>query len=318
MKTDVKHGSGDAKNDIPTMQNYQNIINTGGVCGRRAFFGRFILRCFGIPTVARPQPGHATLAHWSPDGWVICLGATRGFGSINGNPDRDFLASTRARKDEQAYLMVQCAQWAGDVLGEKRASGFRPGLSGLWNAVTLYRQRAIIEAAIALALAAVGTDIGMANESKVKESIQQVLVADTDKQVVTGTDGTITVPAVACTSPNASTDKIVFMKSHPGGMQLHYYRMGTPAAIDYAVDAPQAGKYALRARLVTVSPDQHLFVAADAKEPVDIALPCTVGKWEQSPPVEVVLAKGKNVLRITRNEPGKGVSIKDFTPAPMK
>ena len=109
------------------------------------------------------------------------------------------------------------------------------------------------------------------------------------------------------------------MKSFMGGMQLHYNRLGKPESFEYAVDAPQVGKYALRARVVTVSPNQHLLVAAnDAKEPVDIALPYTVGKWEQTPPVEINLAKGKNVLRFTRNDPVKGVTLKDFTLTPVK
>ena len=73
VKTEVKYGSQEVKSDLPSLQNYQNIIKNGGVCGRRAFFGRFILRSFGIPTVARPQPGHATLCHWTPGGWVINL-----------------------------------------------------------------------------------------------------------------------------------------------------------------------------------------------------------------------------------------------------
>jgi len=70
---------------------------------------------------------------------------------------------------------------------------------------------------------------------------------------------------------------------------------------------------------VTVSPDQHLLVAAnDAKELADIALPYTVGKWEQTQPVQITLAKGKNSLRFTRTEPVKGLTIKDFTLTPVK
>jgi len=37
------------------------------------------------------------------------------------------------------------------------------------------------------------------------------------------------------------------------------------------------------------------------------------GKWGQTPPVELTLVKGKNVLRFTRNEPVKGLTIKDLT-----
>ncbi len=114
VKTEVKYGSQDVKNDLPTLQSYQNIIMNGGVCGRRAFFGRFILRCFGIPTVARPQPGHATLVHWTPDGWVICLGAGWGAGRIEDNSDLDFLAMTQAQEGWRRPTCRCCAPsgWA--------------------------------------------------------------------------------------------------------------------------------------------------------------------------------------------------------------
>jgi hypothetical protein len=319
VKTEVKYGSQDVKNDLPTLQNYQNIIMNGGVCGRRAFFGRFILRSFGIPTLARPQPGHATLVHWTPNGWVICLGATWGHGSIEGRPDVDFLAMTQARKVDAAYLEVQRAQWIGDVLGEKRAFGFRSGTPDFWNGVALYRQQAIIEKAKAVALASVGEDIGEANESKEKEVVKAATVTEADKKIVVGQDGAITIPAVACSNPANSTGKIRFMKSHLGGMQLHYNRNGGAEPFEYTFDAPAAGKYALVARVVTTSADQHLLVAAnDAKEPADIAVPFTIGAWDKTQPVEVSLVKGRNVLRFSRNDPVKGLTIKDFTLKPVK
>lgn len=76
----VKYGSQDVKYDRPELQNYQNILMNGGVCGRRAFIGRFILRSFGIPTTARPSRGHVALAHWTPEGWVVNLGGGWGSG----------------------------------------------------------------------------------------------------------------------------------------------------------------------------------------------------------------------------------------------
>jgi hypothetical protein len=320
VKTDVKYGSKEQVNDLPSLQDYQNIINTGGVCGRRAFFGRFILRCFGMPTLARPQKGHATLVHWTPEGWVINLGAGWGWGWLkDGQQDVEFLANTQARKVEKSYLQALRAEWVGDVLGEQRAFGFCSEASGFWTGVALYRQRAIIEESKAVALAAVGTDIGEANESKEKDVVEATVVTEADRKIVIGQDGVIAIPAVACSIPATNTEKIVFMKSFLGGLQMHYNRNGKPEAFEYAFDAPEAGKYALSARVVTVSPDQRLLVAAnDAKASVDIAVPYTIGKWEQTQPVEVSLVKGKNVLRFTRNEPVKGLTIKEFTLKPMK
>ncbi|HEX5789828.1 MAG TPA: hypothetical protein VFY13_01690, partial [Luteolibacter sp.] len=319
VKTEVKYGSGDQKNDLPTLHQYQNIIMNGGVCGRRAFFGRFILRSFGIPTLARPQKGHATLVHWTPDGWVINLGAGWGWGWTIFGEDTDFLAHTQARRDEAAFVEVQRARCAAALAGETESYGFNDEPSGFWNGVALYRQRAIIDASKAIALAAVGTDIGEANESKEKDVVETVTISDADRKIEFAADGTITIPAAACTTPTAPTAKISFMKSHLGGLQLHYNRNGAAEDFEYTFEAPAAGKYALTARVVTTSAEQHLQVACNgAKEPIDIAVPFTVGMWDKTPPVEVTLTKGKNVLHFSRAEPVKGLTIRDFTLTPVK
>ncbi len=319
VKTDVRYGSQDQKNDDPSLGFYQNIINTGGVCGRRAFFGRFILRAFGIPTLARPQPGHATLVHWTPAGWVINLGASWGWGTVEGTADTDFLAMTQARKVESAYPEVKRAQWIGTILGETKSAGFGSPAGGFWNAVALYRQRAIVDKANAVTLAAVGTDIGEANESKEKEHVKEVKIPEAEKKVVVSENGAITIPAVACAKPANSTAKIRFMKSHGDGMQLHYNRNGTAEDIEYIFDAPAAGKYTLDALVVTTSPAQHLLVTANnSAEPVDITTPYTIGKWERTPPVEITLVKGQNQLRFSRTDPVKGLTIKEFTLKPVK
>ena len=107
VSTDVRYGSQNVKDDLPTLQKYQNIIKNGGICGRRAFFGRFILRSFGIPTVARPQVGHGALAHWTPTGWVINLGAGWGYPDAKGVlelSDADFLLETQVRQSQAAHL----------------------------------------------------------------------------------------------------------------------------------------------------------------------------------------------------------------------
>jgi hypothetical protein len=320
VKTDVQYGSKEQVNDSPNLQANQNIINTGGVCGRRAFFGRFILRCFGIPTTARPQRGHATLVHFTPEGWVINLGAGWGWGWLKNNQkDVDFLAMTQARKSPKAFLQVARAQWIADLVGEKRSLGFCDEATGFWNGVALYRQRAIGEELKAVALAAVGTDIGEANVSKEADVIEKVVITEADKKAVVSADGTITIPAVACTKPQESTAKILFMKSFKDGYQLHYSRNGAAEPFEYSVEVPAAGTYALRATVSMVSPGQKLFVSANgAATPVEIALPYTLGMWEATQPVQVALVKGKNTLVFTRNDPGRGMSVKNFTLTPVK
>jgi len=220
--SDVKYGSGDVKYDRPELQKYQNILMNGGVCGRRAFFGRFILRAFGIPTTARPSRGHAALAHWTPSGWVVNLGGGWGCGwtSTRYNKDVDFLASTQARNNREAYLKVKRAQWAGDVLGEERTYGENGGTHGFWNGVALRMQRAIIEQAKAKTLDALGEDLAEANESTKAEKVITSPVTPEDRKIIYREDGVIVLPAAAYSKPIGNTRDVLAMKSFGSGLQI--------------------------------------------------------------------------------------------------
>jgi len=321
VRTEIRYGSQDNKYDRDDLQFFQNILMNGGVCGRRAFFGRFILRAFGIPTTARPQRGHAALTHWTPEGWVICLGAGWGHGwtKTRYTKDLDFLANTQARMTGKPYLQVKRAQWIGDVMGEPRVFGLLSGNPEFWYSVSLYTQRRIVADAEAKTPAAVGADIAEANETKEKIEPAEVTLTDADRRVVVGKDGVITIPAAATSKPTRSTGKIIFMPSNLGGTQLHYSRNGRPQDFEYTFNAPAAGTYALTARVVTPSWKQHLLLSVNgAKEPVDIPLPHTVGMWGTTQPVVVTLSEGKNVLRFSHKSEGyaKGFSIRDFTLRP--
>ena len=221
--SDVKYGSGDVKYDLPELQFFQNILMNGGVCGRRAFFGRFMLRSFGIPTTARPSRGHAALAHWTPKGWVVNLGGGWGCGWTKTlyNKDRDFLASTQARNNPKAFLKVKRAYWVGDVLGEKRTYGESAGTPAFWNGVALRTQRAIIEELKSVTLEALGADIGESNEQPTEaQKVMASPVTPEDRKITYGKDGVISIPATAYSKPSGSTKDVKAMKSFAGGLQV--------------------------------------------------------------------------------------------------
>ena len=224
VTSDVKYGSGDVKHDRPELQQYQNILMNGGVCGRRAFFGRFILRAFGIPTTARPSRGHAALAHWTPDGWVVNLGGGWGAGwtKTRYNKDRNFLATTQARIDPTSFLMVKRAQWAGDVVGEARVYGEEDQKTepGFWNALALRTQRKIIEEGKSVTLDALGEELGEADGATVAERVLSTPVTEDDKTITVDASGVMTIPAAAFSKPSRSTREVVSMKSFDGGLQV--------------------------------------------------------------------------------------------------
>lgn len=322
VRSDIRYGSQDNKYDREDLQFFQNILMNGGICGRRAFIGRFMLRAFGIPTTARPQRGHAALAHWTPDGWVVCLGGGWGVGwtKTRYKDDLDFLATTQGRATGESYKKVMRAHWIGEVYGEERIHGFISHKDEIpvWNAVALYTQLDLIKQSEAKTLAAVGEDIGEANVTKEKIDIAAVEITAEDRKIHSDEQGSIIVPAAATTKPTESTGKIIFTESVLGGKQLHYSRNGDDESFAYTFDVPAAGKYKLTAHVVTPSWKQNLLVSANGENQAKISLPHTVGMWERTEPVTIQLRKGKNILEFSHQTDGyaKGFSIKEFRLTP--
>ncbi len=315
VRTEVKYGSQNVKDDLPSQHSYQNIPKNGGVCGRRAFFGRFILRSFGIPVWGVTQHKHAALSHWTPKGWVVNLGA--GFQASwwdkDGGPrsGSDFLLETQAREDAAGYLKVLRAQWVSRALGEDAYNDRRKVAGGLWS--DMAHNQAVVLAARAVELGPLGQELGEANESPEQRIKAQVPVHALNEKVVVNPDGSIVIPAAAYRKPSGPC---AAMKSFSGGMQIH---CGGGFKAVYAFEAPQAGVYRLTARVATLQEGQKFLVAAnDARQPVGIAVPYTVGLWQQTQPVQISVARGANTLRVELQQGSRGVTVKNFTMAPVK
>jgi Sulfatase-modifying factor enzyme 1 len=211
VATNVKYGSSDEKFDRPELQNYQNIIMNGGICGRRAFFGRYILRCFGIPTIARPSKAHGALAHWTPNGWVINLGPGWGKGWTNTRyrSDREFLKTTQARRNPQAFLQVKRAQWIGDACG------------GAWGSVAQSTQEKIIAQSKAETLVALGENLAEADDEETTMAQKLMDAEVAEEKITVGANGTIVVPAALFNSRQSGAAGVSPMKSFAGGYQLY-------------------------------------------------------------------------------------------------
>lgn len=315
-KTDVARK---APEWVATPRTYQQLVAGGGKCGPIAWFARFATRCFGIPTWGVRQRGHAAMSHWTPDGWTVCFGAhwRWNWWDRPGHRRRglDFLLETQAREYPKDYLKVLRAQWIGDALGEDKVDGMRIGTGGFWNALALYQKKAIVAEAKPVEVERTKSWTG--------EPVVKVEITEGDRKIDIGKDGVISIPAVACIKPTTNTTKILFMKSSSDGMQLYHRRLGgkTPedSVFEYTFDAPQAGKYALTARVVTVHRDVQLSLTPNAaKAPINIDIPNTVGMWADTKPVEIALVKGKNTLSFTRQTVNNSLTIKQFTLTPLK
>jgi len=319
---EIRYGSEGLKDDLMDKHFMQNILANGGICGRRGFFGRFILQAFGVPSTERVEPGHSTLTHWHPDGWKTRLGGNFGMsafgyyskmgaGGGSYGADVNFVTSSQAREDQAAYMKVKRAQWIGSLMGEP----WKPGLitySGktrgptppkpgqivkptFWGDLALHEQRRIIAQ-----LEASKTKASSTPSVAMKEP------SATGKATVDA-KGVITIPSAACSSPTVSkrclyrggqSDLIVFLDNKARKTLLHLSRYAKEGdAFEYTFDAPKAGTYQLVADIATPKPNQKLFATANGGPTVEMALPYTIGLWGKTLAVSIDLKAGSNVLK---------------------
>ncbi|MFM8594079.1 MAG: hypothetical protein ACKOCK_06790, partial [Chloroflexota bacterium] len=321
IKSDVPYCSTrhDPTLGIPSQQH----IALGGICGRRAFLGRLTTRAFGIPSRASTQTAHGAMSHWTPDGWVICLGAWWSEAYCGPQSGLDFLLDSQAREFEDEYQQVRRAQWIGDACGEQDVSMARGtfGLKGgFWDGLAFVKKQLIVKKAEIAALELVGgMKLGESDELLGDEKGEAIEIPDSYKEIKVADDGTITLPAVACYSPRESSDRILFLKSWDDGYQLHYSRLGVqPELVKYRVEVPADGEYELTAQAATVSPNLEALVRINRDEPTPFAMPYTKGLWETSEPVRVTLSAGRNTISVTARSPNRGVSIKHWQLKPVK
>ena len=107
---------------------------------------------------------------------------------------------------------------------------------------------------------------------------------------------------------------------------------GTESTFEYKVTVTQSGNYSLTAEVVTANEYQRLnvmvvvvngIISDDDDDDNDIAtttaiqMPFTLGEWQTSQPVMLLLESGENTLRFWRDKPPQyGLVIKEFTLVP--
>lgn len=317
MYSEFGHKRPEFDESLPTTR-VQQTIDRGGQCGPKAYFGRCLGRSFGVPVWGARLRSHTAMTYWTPNGWETILGVSfkNGFWtSDQAEPMRGtyFLNIAKAREYPDAFIKACRADWVSSILGEDKVKGMEPDQpAGIWSMLAVNLRRAIVAAHEP---PSTKPDPQAPKPPKIQgypERLVRLQAPAELKKISIDAHGAIEIPAVACSSPSTSTDKIVFMKTRDGGMNLHYKRWELPEPFTYQVDVPKAGNYALSADVVTVNRDQFLLLSVnDQKEPTRMEMPYTIGKWGQSTPVKVTLTKGKNTLNFTRSIPADLDFIKE-------
>jgi hypothetical protein len=319
VRSDIPYTGGVDRSGMPAeLSNIQKFFLKGGICGPRAFVGQISGYAFGIPSRRAPSPGHGAMAHWTPDGWTTVLGPHFYFCKhINGMPPMEFLLESQAQQDPKGFKQALMCEWLGKALAEDAPSNFGSS-GGFWRLLGFYKRQAIVEDQKIKDIGATGEELAESNVSSEKEEVEEIEISEEFKKITVAGDGTITIPVAACRSPKNS-EKIRFMESIDGGMQVHYGLAGQrPELLSYTLDIPKAGKYEFTGHVCSVTMDREFLLRVNRRTLVDVNIPYTKADWMDTKPVELELKEGRNRISFTQRAPNKGVSIKYFKLKPME
>lgn len=341
MYSDFGHRKAEVGETGPPYTQLQQFMDRGSICGGKGSFGRCLGRAFGIPVWGARLRSHTAMSYWTPKGWETILGVSFANGywivdQVDSMRGPYFLDIAKSRNFPDEYIKACRADWVSSMLGEEKVKGMEPDkTAGTWSTLAVNKRRAIV-ATFDPPPAPVKPDPNVPkpeNNQGYPERLVKVVVPSELKKISIDGHGGIHIPAVACISPTTNTKKIVFMPTREGGMNLHYKRWEMPEPLVYEIEVPAAGNYALTANVVTVNREQFFLVTTnEAKEPIRLEMPYTVGKWGGTTPVTVSLTKGVNKMTFQRTviadfikegyrfagpEYG-GITIKDFELKPLK
>jgi len=318
VRSDIPYTSGVDRSGMPDeLSNIQKFFLEGGICGPRAFVGQISGYAFGIPSRRAPSPGHGAMAHWTPDGWTTVLGPHFYFCShINGMPPMDFLLASQAQEDPKGFKEALMCEWLGEALAEEAPRDYGSS-GGLWRLLGFYKRQAIVEDQKIKDIGATGEELAESNVSSEKEEVEEIEISEEFKKITVAGDGTITIPVAACRSPK-NGEKIRFMESIDGGMQVHYGLAGRrPELLSYNVEVPKAGKYEFTGQVCSVTMNQEFLLRINRRTLVDVNIPYTKADWMETEPVVLELKEGRNRISFTQKAPNKGFSIKGFKLKPV-
>jgi hypothetical protein len=310
-------------------RSYDQILSGGGECGPRGWFGRFVLKAFGIPTWGVRQPGHAALARWTSVGeWRTCLGAGFDVSEWDGRCGNDFELEARTRirliSDAAYRCRVLRLELMAHLLGESdktlRSTG-EPDVNNLWFSVSLLQRRILARTASSMDRVS-DTVLTMDCERMVLGRVTNSLAISDLQSNLYCANGSIVIPASSGTIDPSNSNKVIVMKSFSGGSQLF---LGKDGEIEYSLErgneAPATYKISLLVCTVHRIQEPLSVMVSPEEEDVPatviiLPLPYTVGMWQETEPVAVEMGTNTRIT-LTRQEPKFGVAIKYIIFAPV-
>ena len=285
--SEVKYG-----NSPHPYGDYKDVLNGGGKCGPRSSWGVMVCQAFGIPAVGVGQPGHACVAFKTayPETqpqpgniWKVDYGAGWEKSRIYGLSGPDFLQAIASRSRSAEFTRTERLRWlAAAVTGSVSAEK----LTSLKALLTTQMKD------LRLAKPVFGEGDNAAEAEREPATKPAAPVANKAAASRVGA-GIVAIPATAFSKLGGAR----VHESTGGGRQVYFEKNAPNTWAEYPLEVSKAGKYLVILQAATPNTGQAVDLLVDGRKLATLAIPNSLGLWAETPPIEVELVAGLQVLR---------------------
>jgi len=271
---------------IPYSKGFVTVMEGGGKCGPRSWFGRMTCRAFGIPAVGVGQPGHAAFAVKAADPssepqpgsvWKVVYGRAWHVSKCEGVTGPEFLAEAEARSHETEFSQGEHLRWLASTLTSKEQA------EAVLRVVRKLQQPAPAQEAGRMAAAKPAPSIPAPGSKTVPEAPFKVAPGVLHVEAETFSD---------------MSDVRVY-DCFTGGKQVNYQKNIAGSWIEYQIDVPATRTYRLTMRIATPNSKQVLDLSCGTDKLATIQIPNTTGLWGTTEQVSIPLKKGTQTVRFS-------------------
>jgi hypothetical protein len=268
------------------------------------------------------------MSRWTTKGWTTCLGGEFKWTYWEERSGLDFQLETQARyvlnNNEATYLKKVARLELIGFLKDEDTRSIRmqliPTASTYWTSLALFQRRILINVQRSLPEFQLPATLSISQSIQRYNGYSRGIIA-IDAGIM---NGTVIIPAAPTSDPPKETRTIKFLDSILGGKQLLMIGSG---CITYELPLERLSRpreYRLQLRVCTVHRNEERFLVtiisstADGdvnnEQQVSIDIPYTMGMWEETKPVLIVIGGVEIVsvqLKLNRLS-SQSLSIKDI------
>jgi hypothetical protein len=292
---------------------YPMILSGGGNQSINSWFGRFILKSFGLPAWGAKERKFEGYCRWTPEGWEAMNGAQWETCHWQGKTGEDFKTELEARNkapQQEYWKKLVTLQSLADLI-DGDPNSIPDEEKEVLHPERLWRSLSIVSMAL---LFQTEPETPRTFERKGKSLVRtrnekylEMYEMDKPDAEISVSEGVVTIPA---SRHGFHSGNIMVIDSYSGSKQLNFLADGV---VEYEIpdDAP-AKKYTLTADVCTVSAKQtplSVKINDEDDSEIKIKIPYTVGKWGVTDGVELELEPG-SLIRFSRPKGSLGLAIK--------